>query len=181
MVAATWIRKHRGEVVGAAWIAGLVWTCSFTYFQGTASAMHEVDHRFTVEGHVCGADKRPVPETKVMVKDTRVSVGTAVFTDAQGFYKATLHLHNDNLGDPILVAALEQEQSVTAQFDPKNVKEERKVIVNIGAGCEGQGSESPAWVYYGAGVGLVAVAVAAGARFMKHRQRSEKRGKGKRK
>lgn len=170
-------RKRGQQVVGAAWAVMLC----FTYFQGIARAMHEVDHRFTIEGHVCGADKRPVSDTKVIVKDTRVSVGTAVFTDASGYYKATLHLHNDNLGDPILVAALEQEQTTKAQFDPKNVKDERRVVVNIGAGCEGSESVSPVWVYYGAGVGLAAGAVAIGARLMRKGPQPEKRGKGKHK
>ena len=180
MFAATRTREHRKQwktVVGS---ASAVVLC-FTYFTGTVGAMHEIDHRFTVEGHVCGADKRPVSDAKVIVKDTRVSVGTAVFTDASGYYKATLHLHNDNLGDPILVAALEQEQTTKAQFDPKNVQDERKVVVNIGSGCEGAEGGSPAWVYYGAGVGLAAGAVAVGARLMRKGQQPEKRGKAKRK
>jgi hypothetical protein len=180
MFAATRIRTHRRtgrNVVGAAWAVLL----GFTYLAGIAGAMHEVDHRFTVEGYVCGPDKRPVSDAKVIVKDTRVSVGTAVFTDASGYYKATLHLHNDNLGDPILVAALEQEQTTKAQFDPKNVKDERHVVVNIGSGCEGAEGGSPVWVYYGAGVGLAAGAVAIGARLMRKGQQPEKRGKGKRK
>nr|MBI3611769.1 carboxypeptidase regulatory-like domain-containing protein [Nitrospirota bacterium] len=158
--------------VSAGWVSGV------TYPAGIAEAMHEVDHRFTVEGHVCGVDGRPVPEAKVMVKDTRVSIGTAVFTDAHGYYKAVLHLHNDNRGDPIWVAALEQEQKVTAQFDPADVKNERHVTVNIGSSCAVQQEESSRWVYYGAGIGL---AVAAGVGFVKNRQRSHKRGKGQKK
>jgi hypothetical protein len=161
--------------VSASWISGI------TYLAGVAEAMHEVDHRFTVEGHVCGGDGRPVPETKVIVKDTRVSIGTAVFTDSRGYYKAVLHLHNDNRGDPILVAALEEEQKVTAQFDPADVKSERQVTVNIGVGCAVQQEESSRWVYYGAGIGLAAAVVAAGVGFVKNRQRVQKRGKGQRK
>jgi hypothetical protein len=161
--------------VSASWISGI------TYLAGVAEAMHEVDHRFTVEGHVCGGDGRPVPETKVIVKDTRVSIGTAVFTDSRGYYKAVLHLHNDNRGDPILVAALEEEQKVTAQFEAADVKSERQVTVNIGVGCAVQQEESSRWVYYGAGVGLAAAVVAAGVGFVKNRQRVQKRGKGQRK
>lgn len=148
---------------------------------GVAWAMHEVDHRFTVEGRVCGTDGRPVPETKVMVKDARVSIGTAVFTDSSGYYKAVLHLHNDNRGDPILVEALEQEQKVTAKFDPADVKSERQVTVNIGPGCEAQQEDASHWAYYGAGISLAAMAVAAGIGFVKKRHRSQKRGKGQRK
>lgn len=155
-----------------------MWMSDTAYPTGVAEAMHEVDHRFTVEGHVCGVDGRPVPETKVMVKDTRVSIGTAVFTDSHGYYKAVLHLHNDNRGDPILVAAMEQEQTVKAQFEPADVKSERQVTVNIGSGCAAQQEESSRWVYYGAGIGLAGVAVAAGIGFVKNRQRAQKRGRG---
>lgn len=143
--------------------------------------MHEVDHRFTIEGHVCGVDGRPVPEAKVTVKDTRVSIGTAVFTDAHGYYKAVLHLHNDNRGDPILVAALEEEQKVTAQFDPADVKSERQVTVNIGAGCAVQREEYSRWLYYGVGLGLAVAVVAASVGLVKNRRRAQKRGRGQRK
>lgn len=155
-----------------------VWLGCFTYMPGIAGAMHEVDHRFTVEGHVCGADGHPVSEAKVIVKDVRVSIGTAVFTDSRGYYKAILHLHNDNRGDSILVAALEQEQKVTAQFDPADVKNERQVTVNIGSGCQVQKEGASSWIYYGTGIGLAAVAVAAGVGFAKKRQRTHKRGRG---
>src|SRR5687767_12035299 len=97
--------------------------------------MHEIDHRFIVEGHVCGADGKPVPDTKVIVRDPRVTGGVAEFTDSRGHYKATLHLHNENRGDTILVEALDQEQKGTAQFDAKDVKTERKITVNFGTGC----------------------------------------------
>ncbi|MEW6542511.1 MAG: carboxypeptidase-like regulatory domain-containing protein [Nitrospirota bacterium] len=154
---------------------------AITYAPGVVSATHEVDHRFTVEGFVCGSDGKPVAETQVIVKDTRASVGVSVYTDSRGYYKATLHLHNDNRGDPILVSALQQEQRVTAQFDPKDVETERLVKVTIGSGCETAGEESSPWVYYGAGIGIAAVAALAGARFFRKRQRSQGQGKRQRK
>ncbi|WP_455371619.1 hypothetical protein, partial [Petrachloros mirabilis] len=61
-------------------------------------ATHEADHRFTVEGFVCGSDGSGVPDTDVLVKDTKISYGQVVKTDGDGYYKATFHLHNDNLG-----------------------------------------------------------------------------------
>ncbi|MBI4400702.1 MAG: carboxypeptidase regulatory-like domain-containing protein [Nitrospirae bacterium] len=158
-------------------IAGL-W--SLAYFTPTALAMHEVDHRFTVEGHVCGADGQPVPDTQVIAKDVRVSVNATGYTNSRGYYKATLHLHNDNRGDPIVVTALNQEQRVTAQFDAKDVHTERHVTVNFGSGCDASAG-GPDWIYYGAGIGLAAVAAFAGVRLIRNRQRSRKRGKGQRK
>lgn len=150
------------------------------YFPAPAMAMHEVDHRFTVEGHVCGTDGRPVMDHQVVVKDTRASVGVTAFTDSRGYYKATLHLHNDNLGDPILVTARDEEKNTKAQFDPKDLRSERKVSVDFGTGCEIE--EEPRWAYYGAGLVVAAVAAVAGAKLIRgQRRRSQRRGKGQRK
>ena len=68
-------------------------------------ATHEADHRFTVEGFVCDKDGKPNAQVEVLVKDTRVTIGQTVRTDGDGYYKVTLHLHNDNFGDPLLVEA----------------------------------------------------------------------------
>lgn len=146
-----------------------------------AIAMHEVDHRFTVEGHVCGPDGHPVTDLAVTIKDARVDVRAAAVTDERGYYKATLHLHNDNRGDPIVVTAKDQEKKTTALFDVKDVHTERKVTVNFGAGCEAADQGSPSWVYYTAGIGLAMVAAFAGAQFVKARRRPQKRGRGQRK
>ena len=52
------------------------------------SATHEADHRFTVEGYVCGADGKSSADIDVLVKDTRISYGQVVKTDGEGYYKA---------------------------------------------------------------------------------------------
>lgn len=144
-------------------------------------AMHEVDHRFTVDGYVCGPDGRPAPDVRVSVQDTRVSVGAAAYTDSQGYYKAALHLHNENRGDPIAVTALEEQKRVAAEFDPKDARSERKVRVNFGSGC-GSAEEPAGWVYYGLGFSLIAAAVLVATMVRRSRGRqSQKRGKGQRK
>ncbi len=142
-------------------------------------AEHEIDHRFIVEGFVCGSDGKAIPEAEVMVKDTRVSVGKMGYTDNRGHYTVTLHLHNDNQGDPILITAKDQEQRIAAKFDPNDLKTERKVTANFGTGCVTQEESSP-WVYYGVGLGVAVVAAFAGARLMRKRRQPVKRGKGKR-
>jgi MYXO-CTERM domain-containing protein len=173
-------RSATSFVVGFGLMAG--WFGLTAYLPGVATAMHEIDHRFIVEGHVCGADGKPVPDTKVIVRDPRVTGGVAEFTDSRGYYKATLHLHNENRGDTILVEALDQEQKGTALFDTKDMKTERKITVNFGTGCATSAEdETPVWVY-GAGLGLAAVAAFAGVKWMrKSRRASQKRGKGQRK
>jgi hypothetical protein len=144
-------------------------------------AEHEVDHRFIVEGYVCTEDGKSMANQEVMVKDTRIPLGKTTYTDSDGFYTVTLHLHNENQGDPILVAAGDREQRLTAKFDPKDMKAERKMVVNIGAGCEWAHSGSRQWVYYSLGLGLAGVAAFAGARMIRKQRRPIKRGKGQRK
>ena len=146
-----------------------------------AQAEHEIDHRFIVEGYVCGGGGRSMANQEVMVKDTRIPLGKTTYTDSDGFYSVTLHLHNDNQGDPILVAAGDREQRLTAKFDPKDMKAERKMIVNFGAGCEGTHSGSGQWVYYSVGLALAGVAAFAGARMIRKQRRPARREKGRRK
>lgn len=158
--------------------AGLGWS---VFPAAPAVAMHEVDHRFTVEGYICATDGRPVTDQEVVVKDTRVSVGATVYTDSRGYYKATLHLHNDNLGDPVLVTGRDEQKDTKVQFDPKDVRTERKVTVNFGAGCE-LSTEVPPWAYWGAGLVVAVAAAFAGAKLIRSQsRRSQKRVTGQRK
>jgi hypothetical protein len=149
-----------------------------------AVAEHEADHRFTVEGSVCGAGGEPVSGVEVIAKDTRISVLRTTLTDDRGYYKITLHLHNDNKGDPIAVIVkdrdgrIQQEQRITAQFDPKDVHTERKTTVNFGSGCESLAAGPPAWMYYGVGLIVLAGGAWAGAKLLRSRKRPVKSGRG---
>jgi len=154
-----------------------VWLGSWLAGVPVALAMHETDHRFTVEGSVCGADGAPISGVEVVAKDVRVSVLSTTLTDERGYYKVTLHLHNDNKGDPIAVyvkdteGKIQHEQQITAQFDPKDVHTERKTTVNFGSGCDVSSDEPPSWVYYGAGLAVLAGGAWAGARLLRSRKR----------
>lgn len=155
-------------------VALVVWVLSFPPL---LLATHEADHRFTVQGFVCGKDGKPAPNLEVLVKDTRVSVGQTVSTDEEGYYKVTLHLHNDNVGDPLLVAVGSDEQDHKVQFDPKDIETERKIQVNFGNGCEHE-LGTPRWVYYALGSGALAIGGLVGIRiFRSWRKQEQKRGK----
>jgi hypothetical protein len=147
-------------------------------------ATHEADHRFTVEGFVCGADGKGVANTDVLVKDTKISYGQIVKTDGDGYYKATFHLHNDNLGDPLLVEAKGEQQNQKIQFDPKDLESERKTKVNFGTGCIHDVNSPPTWLWWSLGAVVAAVGVLIGRKVIRsQRKQEEKRGKsqGKRK
>jgi hypothetical protein len=151
-------------------------------FPSVAMATHEADHRFTVEGYVCGADGKGIADIEVLVKDTKISYGQVVKTNGDGYYKAAFHLHNDNLGDPLLVEAKGEQQNHKIQFDPKDLEAERKLKVNFGTGCDT--SAPPAWLWWGVG----AVAAAAGGvvamkivRSQRKHERANGKSQGKRK
>ncbi len=147
-------------------------------------ADHQADHRFTVEGFVCEGEGKGSANVDVLVKDTRVSYGQIVKTDGDGYYKATFHLHNDNLGDPLLIEAKGQQKEEKVQFNPKDLETERKIQVNFGSGCVHDVSAPPGWFYAGIGVGGVAIVGLIGAKvYRSWRKQGQKRGKsqGKRK
>ena len=145
-------------------------------------ATHEADHRFTVEGFVCDKDGKPNAQIEVLVKDTRVTIGQTVRTDGDGYYKVTLHLHNDNLGDPLLVEAGAEQKQYKVSFDPNDLETERRLQVNFGGGCE-QSLGPPRWLVYGLSVGLAGAGGLIGFKLFRKWKREEKRkrkGPGKR-
>ncbi len=140
-------------------------------------ATHEADHRFTVEGFVCGTDGSGASNIDVLVKDTRISYGQIVKTDGEGYYKATFHLHNDNLGDPLLIEAREERQQQKILFDPKDLETERKIQVHFGTGCIHDRERVPQWVYLGLGAAAVVVGGFVGAKMLRSRRKQgQKRG-----
>lgn len=164
-------RKTVRAVAAAAILFTTLWALS-----SPVVATHEVDHRFTVEGFVCGVGGQPAADQKVIVKDTRVSVVETAYTDSYGYYKATLHLHDDNLGDPVLIIAGDQEQKTKVQFDPEDRSSERSIRVDFGTGCAVE-REPPAWLLYAAGVIALLLAAYAGTRMVRKLRKAQRRAK----
>lgn len=151
-------------------------------FPPVVSATHEADHRFMVEGYVCGQDGKGLSNTDVLVKDTRISYGQVVRTDGDGYYKAMFHLHNDNLGDPLLVEARGEQQNLTVEFDPKDLESERKIRVNFGTGCDVSGP--PVWLWWGGGAMVAAAGTIIGMKLVRSQRKQERvktKSQGKRK
>ena len=141
-------------------------------FPPVAPATHEADHRFMVEGYVCGQDGNGLSNADVLVKDTRISYGQVVRTDGDGYYRATFHLHNDNLGDPLLVEARGEQQNLKVEFDPKDLESERKVRVNFGAGCDVGGP--PVWLWWGGGAMVAAAGTIVGMKLVRSQRKQER-------
>ncbi len=179
------IRMQRRSMIGkkTAWLVSVLLGLVGTLFvPSVLFASHAADHRFTVEGFVCGTDGRPGAKAEVLVKDTRITVGQTVTTDDDGYYKVTLHLHNDNVGDPLLVEAGGEQQNFKIQFDPNDLETERKLRVDFGSGCA-RDLGPPQWLFYGLGVAAVAIVGWIGLKISRKRMREEQRrrkGQGKR-
>ena len=165
-------------------IVAAVGISAFVGHPASLQAHHAADHRFTVEGFVCNADGAPSANVEVLIKDTRVSYGQAVTTDESGYYKALFHLHNDNLGDPLLVEAKGEQQHHKVQFDPKDLETERRIQVNFGSGCVHDRSATPVWLWGALGAigGLVVFLVGVKVvRSQRKRSGRREKGQGKRK
>lgn len=148
-------------------------------FPAVLLATHEADHRFTVEGFVCGPNGSGQSGVEVLVKDTRISYGQTVTTDGGGYYKATFHLHNDNLGDPLFIEAGGEQQNQKVQFDPKDLEAERRIQVNFGNGCIHDPNAPPVWVLSTVGVAAVGVGGFVGTKlFRSWRKKEARREKG---
>jgi hypothetical protein len=153
-------------------------------FPSVVFATHEADHRFTVEGFVCGTDGKASPNVDVLVKDTKISYGQIVKTGEDGYYKAAFHLHNDNLGDPLLIEMNGQQQQQKVSFDPKDLEAERIIQVNFGSGCIQDRNSIPLGVYLGAGAVTAAVGGFIGFKVIRSWRKQEQkreRSQGKRK
>ncbi len=125
-----------------------------------------------VEGYVCDQNGKGLPNTDVLVKDTRISYGQVVRTDGDGYYKAMFHLHNDNLDDPLLVEARGERQNLKIQFDPKDLESERKIRVDFGTGCEASGP--PAWIWWSSGAVFATACGIFGMKFVRSQRKLER-------
>ncbi|MEK7871483.1 MAG: carboxypeptidase-like regulatory domain-containing protein [Nitrospirota bacterium] len=118
-------------------------------------ATHEVDHRYTIFGSVRDGSGRPVQDARVIVTDARLGDGLTAFTGKDGSFEATLHLHNENVGDEIVVSAQGEEKRIKASFDPSDKFSERRTKVDFGVE---QAEKEKEWIYYGYGAGVILLA-----------------------
>jgi len=152
-----------------------------------ANALHEPDHRFTVSGYVRNKEGKPIGDARVHVRDLRDHKieGVTTYTNGAGYYKAVLHLHNDNAGDTIQVTAVEEKlgieevKAVRAEFNPSDLKSDRQVTINFGPVPERKFSAGAEYWQYLAGGALIAGAIGAvvWSRHRKAKAKAKRRGK----
>ncbi|MFQ5454814.1 MAG: carboxypeptidase-like regulatory domain-containing protein [Nitrospirota bacterium] len=132
----------------------LLFTFHFSLFTPLVLATHEVNHRFKVHGYVRDENGSPVKDARVMVVVSRLDEGTTTFSDKNGYYEVTLHIHDTGLGEEIIVTAQGERKKIAAEFDPNNKTDERGKEVNFGGGAAGRSDKKGGnfWIY---GVGAV--------------------------
>jgi hypothetical protein len=132
-------------------------------------AEHEADHRFFVSGYVRDAVGNPQQDTVVSVEHKGGQKKTAT-TNRRGYFEVMFHLHNDNLGDEIIVTAGNEVKKVTMAFDPGDHFSERRGEISFGA----PGKDSPYdWIYWTGGVGVL-IAVVLGLRSSRKKKKVKK-------
>ncbi len=168
-----WIGRMQRRTVFSTCIGIIFFLLFFIGLSDRVYATHEADHRFTITGYVRDETGNPISDTPVSLEH-KGGVKQETKSDHRGYYEAMFHLHNDNLGDEILVSVGDVVKKVAVQFDPEDAfTDRRSVPVNFGAPGKEIASD---WVYWAGGMGLILSAVAY-LRFFKKKKPSQKRRK----
>ena len=96
-----------------------------------AEATHEVDHRYLVLGYVRDGAGRPIPRSQVRAVREKTGFSYPVETDAEGFYLLVVHLHEEDLLDPLQVTAGRATIRVEARFNPLNTQSHRGTRIDF--------------------------------------------------
>ncbi len=151
----------------------------FTAWDHPAWATHDTQHRYTVFGYVRDEQGKALQDVRVIVTDTRLDEGGTAFTDENGYYELLLHLHNDNLGDEIVIKAQDKEKRIKASFNPQDRFTERRAQVDFGPPAL-QSPTDHHWRYYGYGAAAVLIVGALISwRFTRKKAKRQKERSGK--
>lgn len=99
-----------------------------------ANATHEVDHRYVVLGYFRDGDGRPVPRRPVQLVRERTGLAYRVETNAEGFYALIVHLHDEDVLDPLQIAASGAQIRIEARFNPLSPQQPRGTRVDFAGG-----------------------------------------------
>jgi len=146
-----------------------------------AFSEHEADHRYTVLGYVLDDQKQGVSNSSVKILLDGKLIGQNT-TDANGFYKARLHLHDPDYGKELEIASAKGNGKVKIDFTLGNKEKERLHHINFidGVLTEGELSVSglPQWVYFAVGgLLLVIIVVAVGKNIGKSKRKKKSKQK----
>ena len=137
------MRVGRNIKAWRGWRSGGVALAVFVLLVQGALATHEADHRYVVSGYV--RDQRGVPiENAVVRLSHKGGEKKEVRTNSSGYYEVLFHLHNENLGDEIIIQYGDVTKRHEVVFDPEDKFTPRGVEVSFGApGKKG----AVVWIY----------------------------------
>ncbi|MGH7628721.1 MAG: carboxypeptidase-like regulatory domain-containing protein [Gemmatimonadales bacterium] len=98
-------------------------------------ATHAVDHRYVVLGTVRDATGRPLARTVVRVVREKTGLAYETETDGDGFYLVILHLHDEDVLEPLRVAVGRATFRVEARFNPLDPRTPRGTRVDFAGGA----------------------------------------------
>ncbi len=92
----------------------------------------KVEHGFTVYGYVRDASGKPVSGVEVMAMPLKDhGHGSKAKTNAEGYYEIFLHMHNEDAGTKVKVAAGKAEKVFVANYDPNDKVSKRQESVDL--------------------------------------------------
>lgn len=94
-------------------------------------ATHEVNHRYVVLGDVRDATGHPLARTVVRVVREKTGLAHEARTDSDGFYLVILHLHDEDVLEPLRVTAGRATLRVEARFSPLDPRTPRGTKVDV--------------------------------------------------
>ncbi len=109
----------------------------------TVFATHEADHRYAVSGQVRNDAGEPLKNI-VLTLEHKGGEKKTVKTDKSGRYEVLFHLHNENLGEEIIISYGDVQKKIKIAFDPDDAFSVRGGVVNFGAELNKEGA---LWVY----------------------------------
>ncbi len=114
----------------------------FLILPEAAFATHESDHRYVISGYVRDASGMPLEGASVELEH-KGGEKKKIVTGSGGYYEVLFHLHNENLGDEILVKVAETEKKIKVLFDPADKASARGDTVDFGS----PPADVDTWVY----------------------------------
>jgi hypothetical protein len=156
-------------------------------FAGTVAAEHEADHRYDVRGYVLDAEKNSRAGVPVTILMGEQIIGSGR-TDSEGYYSIRLHLHDSDIGRPLVVRAGNAQAEIRMQANPGDKATTRLHHLNfVGSDVveeELSAGPVPTWAYIAAAPlvlwGIVYVGGATRRRIRRAKSAHAKKSKGKR-
>lgn len=115
----------------------------FFFFPGDSFAEHEANHRYLVSGYVRDSAGKSLGNASIELEH-KGGEKKKVSANRDGYYEARFHLHDENLGDTIIVVASGVTKKIKVEFDLGDEVNFRGASLDFGAPSS---DDSPVWTF----------------------------------